>query len=197
MSKAELHPTENRGYRELYAFSRQLIEHWDALRERLGASHPASEVLEQGMVAVRRMLTELKPLTESYGLYGQPAAQGVGARLATARVQLRDRALERNQALRLAVLDIQQVTTLLLFLAEVADSRADERCGGFCRKWERSLRRTENAARKAAAESGQDPDDAIALLDESPAGKAAHGAAYAMGTLGEWLDKQRGVRRRS
>jgi hypothetical protein len=193
VSTPSLHPAENRTYRELYAMSRQLIEHWKALAGRLPAS-PATDALEQGYAAVRRMLHELGPLTETYGLHGKPAAQGVGARLATARTHLRDRAMERGQALRAAVLDIQHLTTTLLFLAEVADSRGDERMAGFCRKWERSLRRTENAVRKAVAETGSDPDDAVEPLDDSPAGRAAHGAAYAFGTLGEWLDKQRGER---
>jgi hypothetical protein len=31
---------------------------------------------------------------------------------------------------------------------------------------------------------------AIEPLDASPAGRVAHGAAYAMGTLGEWFDKR-------
>ncbi len=43
---------------------------------------------------------------------------------------------------------------------------------------------------------GEDPDAAIEPLDSSKVGRAAHGAAYAAGTVGEWVDR-RVARRRS
>ena len=42
-----LHPAENRGYRELYAFSRQLAEHWAALAGRRPGS-PVCSALANG-----------------------------------------------------------------------------------------------------------------------------------------------------
>lgn len=193
VSAAELHPAENRGYRELSASARQLAEHWTALADRLPAG-PAPTALAQGAAAAERMLVELEPAIAAYGLHNRPAAQGLGATVATARQQLRDRSLERGQAVRLAVLDVQHLTTLLLYLASVADTRADETLGGFCRRWERSLRRVENGVRKAAAELGSDPDGALVPLDESPVGRAAHSAATAVGSLGEWIDRKRAER---
>ena len=194
MAARELHPSEHRGYRELYVTARRLAGHWEELAERVSGTEPAG-ALREGAAAARRLLDELTPMTAEYGLYGEPAAEGLGARLAGARNQMRDRALDRNQAMRFAVLDLQHVTTLLLYLAAVADSQDDERLGGFCRRWERSLRRIENAARKAAAATGADPDAAVEPLDSSPVGRAAHGAAYAAGSLGEWIDRRRSERR--
>ena len=189
----EPHPAENRGYRELHAFARQLSRHWGALAERLPEGEAAA-ALRDGAQAGGRLLDELGPRIEPYGLYGEPAAQATGARLGGLRVQVRDRLLDRNQALRWAVLDIQHVTTLLLYLAEVADSQADEDLAGFCRRWERSLRRIENTVRRAAAASGEDPGAATEPLDGSPLGRVAHGAAHAMGTFGEWIDRRRAER---
>jgi hypothetical protein len=39
---------------------------------------------------------------------------------------------------------------------------------------------------------GATPDAAIERLDPSPAGRVAHGAANAVGTVGEWVDRRRG-----
>ena len=179
------HPAENRGYRELYALARQLVDHWSRLTERLEVAQ-----LSSGVAAVQGLLDELRPLTASYGLHGKPAAQGVGVSVARSRGEVRDRFLERGQALRLAVLDLQQLTTLLAYLARAAESRRDERLAEFCGRWERKLRRVESAARKAAVEQGGDPDAAIEPLDGSALGRAAHSVSYAVGTVGEWLDRR-------
>jgi hypothetical protein len=188
-----LHPAENRGYRELYAFSRQLAEHWPRLVPRFPE---AADTLERGARAARELLDELGPLTASYGLHGDLAAQGVGASLGLGFGAVRDRFLERNQALRLAVLEVQQLTTLLAYLGAVAASRDDEALAEFCARWVRKLKRIETATRKAAADLGSDPDGAIEPFDPSPAGRAAHSVGYAVGTVGEWVDRQ-AARRRS
>ena len=192
----ELHPTENRGYRELYAYSRQLVRHWSSLAARL-EGFDAAESLEKGVDAVRSLIDELGPVTARYGLHGYPAAQGVGTQLAWARGGVRDRALERNQALRLAVQDMQALTTLLAYLAQVADGRGDTELVEFCGRWERKLRRIEGAARKAAVGLGSDPAAAIEPVDPSAIGRVAHGAAYAIGTAGEWFDRRTAAKRGS
>src|SRR4051812_9677651 len=83
-----------------------------------------------------------------------------------------------NQALRLAVDDLEHVTTLLGYLASVGEARGDANLSEFCRSWERRLRRQEGAVRRAAIELGSDPDGAVEPLDDSPAGRAAHGVAW-------------------
>jgi hypothetical protein len=190
----QLHATEHRGYRELYSFARQLAEHWPALASRFEPDGPVA-ALRQGATAARTLLQELDPLTASYGLYGKPAAQGVGVFIARSRAGVRDRLLERDRALRLSVLELQYLTMLLGYLGAVARGRRDHRLADFCGRWERKLRRVESAARKAAVELGADADAAVQPLDPSPVGRAAQSLGYAAGAVGEWVDRRAANRR--
>ncbi len=192
-----LHPAENRGYRELYAFSRQMVEHWTALARRLGPASAAGDALEKGAATARELIVELEPMTARYGLHGKPAAQGVGINLARGRAGVRDRFMERNQALRFAVKDVEHLTMLLAYLASVAQSASDTELAEFCGRWERKLRRHAGAARKAVVEQGADPDGAVEPLDGSWLGKAAHSVGYLAGSVGEWVDKRADAARRS
>jgi hypothetical protein len=187
----ELHPAENRGYRELYAFARNIADHWPKLAERLAGSS-AEKPLRDGAAAAVELLRDLEDRTPEYGLHGKPAAQGVGANLARTRRDVRDRFLERNQALRFAVSDLQHVVTLLGYLEQVARSRGDDELRGFCSDQRARLMPVERTARAAAIESGSAPDEAIKPLDTSATGRVAYGAAYAMGSVGEWLDRRAG-----
>ncbi len=98
--KRELHPAEIRGLRELYAFSRQLVAHWSDLAERIGDEAAIAALRAQPASAARELLGELEPVTAGYDLHGRPAAQGVGAGIARQRTGVRDRFLERGQALQ-------------------------------------------------------------------------------------------------
>src|SRR3954449_81098 len=144
----DLHPAQNRGLRELVATARQLADHWSALRPRFARTAPA-RTLERGAATAQGLIDEIKPLMEARGLYGGPAAQSVGKSLAGSRSQLGDRFLERNQALRTAVLDVQHVVTLLGYQAALAESRGDEQLGRALRAHERKLLALERAARRA------------------------------------------------
>ena len=190
-----LHPAENRGYRELYASARQLASHWSRLARRLPPS--TAGPFERGVVAADDLISELEPLTASYGLHGKPAAQGVGLSFAQGVTAVRDPFLELERATRLGLLDLQHLTTLLGFLGAAAQSRGDERLREFCGRWERRLRRIESAARARAVELGADPDAAIRPFDPSPLGRAAQSVGYAAGAVGEWIDRQAGRRRSS
>ncbi|HYU61025.1 MAG TPA: hypothetical protein VEK39_09710 [Solirubrobacterales bacterium] len=190
-----MHPAENRGYRELYLTGRQLVQRWTRLADALG--DPAAEPVRKAADSVGEMLDELEPLTARHGLHGRVAAQGSGARIGSARAAVFDRFLERNQAIRLALSDLEHITSLLAYLATVSETRGDDELPEFCGSWERRLRRQLGAVRKAAVAMGEDPDGAIAPLDASPVGRAAHGAAYAAGTVGEWVDRQVARRRSS
>jgi hypothetical protein len=184
-----LHPAQNRGLRELYAGARQLASHWEGLADRLGAGEGVAE-LRAGAEAGQELLAELADVTARYGLHGFPAAQGVGARVAGVRNVLADRALERNQALRMAVLDVQHLTTLCAYLAELGRTRGDEPMAEFCGRWERKLKRLEGRARRASVAAAADPDAAIEAVDPGPVGRAGHRLASAAGTLGEWVDRR-------
>ncbi len=192
-----LHPAEGRGYRELYAFSRQMANHWTALAERLGTGSGAAGPLTKGAAAARDLIAELEPLSARYGLFGKPAAQGVGINLARGRAGFRDRFMERNQALRFAVKDVEHLTVLLAYLGHVAESQSDTELAEFCAGWERKLRRHVGAARKVAVEQGADPDGAVEPLDGSLLGRAAHSVGYVAGAVGEWVDRRAATSGRS
>jgi hypothetical protein len=186
-----LHPAQNRALRECYAFTRQLAEHWRALGGRLGPGPPA-EALDTGADVARKLLVELEDRTAAYGLSGRPAAHGVGASLAGVRSAVADRALERNQAARLAVLDGQHVATLLAYLATLARANHDAALAEWCDAWERRLSVEVDAVRRAAIATGEDPERAIAPADTSPLGRAGVATATAVGAFGEWFDRRAG-----
>jgi hypothetical protein len=87
------------------------------------------------------------------------------------------------------------VVTLLGYLDAVARSKDHLDLAELLGRWERKLRRLENEVRRAVIALGADPDAAIEPLDSSPLGKAAHGAGYALGTVGEWVDRKTAARR--
>jgi hypothetical protein len=186
----ELHPAQNRGFRELYAASRHLVNHYRSLSELI----PEDALLE-GAAVGRRLLDDLRTHTERYGLYGFPAAQNVGSSAARARSGVGERFLERNQALRLAVLDAQHVVTLLGYLAAASETNGNDDLAGFCRRWETAMLQAEQHLRAAAVDQGQRPDYAVEPLHGSPVGRAAHSVQNVFGTLGEWFDRQAARRR--
>ena len=177
---------EHRGLRELYASTRQLASHWAVLADRLGGE--AGAALSDGAAEAETMLGELGERMADFDLAGYPAAQSAGGSLSALRNRVADAALERNQALRLAVLDVQHLGTLLPYLAGIARGRGDESLARWYGGWKRRLAAVEKRARALAIAAGDDPDAAVEPLIDSPAGRAAHGVAYAIGTLGEWVD---------
>ena len=191
-----LHPAENRGYRELYVSAAYSAKRLGRLAASLEGGE-AREPIDKAAESLGRLLDELGPLTARHDLHGSVAAQGGGANLGTVRGAVFDRFLERNQALRLAVDDLEHVATLLGYLANVSESRGDAKLPEFCRSWERRLRRQLGAVRKAAIALGSTPDAAVEPLDPSPAGRAAHRVAWTFGSVGEWADRQVARRRRA
>jgi hypothetical protein len=189
-----LHPAENRGYRELYVSSRAAQKRLGRLAIALDGTE-SREPVDKAAEALGKLLEELGPITARHDLYGNLTAQGGGANLGFLRGAVFDRFLERNQALRLAVDDLEHVTTLLAYLANVSETRGDAKLPEFSRSWERRLRRQVSAVRKAAVALGTDPDAAVEPLDASAAGRAAHRVAWAVGTVGEWTDRQVARRR--
>ena len=181
-----LYRAEHRALRELHASARQLCRHWQRLAERIGA--PPATVLRHGSDACQQLLDELTGRTEEHGLHGFPAAQGVGTRLAGVRNNAGDLMLERNQAMRVAVLDVQHLTTLLGYLGTLAATRGDDALAGFHRRWEARLREVEDAARNAAIDIGCEPAAAVVPADQGPLGRAGHHVASAVGSAGEAID---------
>jgi sugar phosphate isomerase/epimerase len=181
-----LYRAEHRALRELYAGARQLCSHWERLAERIGGRQ--ATVLRHGSEACHELLDELAGRTGEHGLHGFPAAQGVGSRLAGVRNNAGDLLLERNQAMRAAVLDAQHLSTLLGYLGQLAATRGDDQLAGFHRRWEARLRELEHEARDAAIGLGCEPAAAIVPADQGALGRAGHRIASAVGTAGEAID---------
>jgi hypothetical protein len=192
LTEQGLFPAEHRALRELYALARHLGGHWTRLAERLGGP----DVLARGVAASRELLDELAQRTGAHDLHGGVAARGSGVWLARLR-GAGDLMLERNQALRSAVLDIQHVTTLLAYLGELAERRGDTDLATWHRSWETRLSAIESAARAAAVAEGADPERAIEPAESSPLGRAGHAMATRLGTFGEAIDARAARRRGS
>lgn len=188
-----MHPAEHRGLRELHMFARQLARHWG----RLGAliEGDAQSVLAEGANDARTLVDEITRAAAERGVYGEPAA-AFGGRLASARPSVPDRLLERNQALRFALLDVQHCVTLLEYLAALEAQRQDEPLHALCTDWAERLGRHERALRDAIKALVAHPDDAIAPADPSPAGRLGQRLATAVGAVGEAIDRRAGNRHR-
>jgi hypothetical protein len=182
VTDAGLYPAEHRALRELSAFSRQLVGHWERLGARL-----EEPLLRDGAGTVRELIGELADRCAAHGIELYPASQGVGGSAAGVR-GVTDLMLERNQALRSAVHDIQHVTMLLGYLGELADRRGDATLATWHRGWESRLRATEEDARVIAVAEGREPDRAIQPAGQGGLGRAGHAVANGLGTLGEAID---------
>ncbi len=194
LTPGQLHPSENRGYRELYVRARHLERHWARLADRWTAG-PAAGAFESGRAAASALNADLPPAMARYGLPVGAAAGNLGGTLSLVRNEVGDRLLERGQAVRLAVTDVQQMTTLLAYLRRIAERRGDAELAGFGRRHLSALEEAERAVRDAAAACGDDPDGAIEPLDSSMGGRAGQRLNYTFGAIGEWLD-QRATNRR-
>jgi hypothetical protein len=185
LSDEALHPAEHRALRELYAMGRRLASHWSRLADRLGG--PPAGPLRDGAATARGLVRELAGETAERGLHGFPAAQGAGAQLAGLR-NVGDVVLERNQAVRLAVLDADHVLTLLLYLQALADGRGDTALAAFHGRWAERMEAARDAARDAAIALAGHPEAALRPAEPSLLGRAGQGTANVLGTLGQAFD---------
>jgi hypothetical protein len=175
--------------------SRHLIHRWARVGTLLEGT-PAGESLQRGAADAQRLLEELEPRTEAYGLYGGPMAQGIGARLADLRTGVTDRGADTGLVVRLAVLDAEHLTTLLRQLAELARAREDNDLAAFCEEWAVRFEPQLDAVRQAAVELGADPDRVAAPVTDSALNRAAHGIGWVFGSIGEGIDSVAGRTRR-
>ena len=121
--------------------------------------------------AARLLLDQLASATARHDLHGYPAAQNVGVTAARARAGVGDRFLERNQALRIAVLDVQHVATLLGYLSRASEANGDDDLVEFCDSWQETLAVVEAKVRQAAIDLGSRPrrlDRAARLVADRP-----------------------------
>ncbi len=153
-------------------------------------------MLERGRDRIEELLAALPAETERRGLYAGPMALGTGARIGDLRSLITDRAADTGMVMRAAVLDIEHVATLLGQLGALAAARGDDELASFCRTSEASIRPEVEAVRVAAASLGDSPERTAAPLDSSLVGRAAHGAGWVLGAVGEAVDNVTGRRRR-
>jgi hypothetical protein len=157
-----MHPAVHRALAELLGASRHLCEHWSTLAGRLAG--PEAVVLRAGADSAAELLTGLGALARERGVEGyasSPAMEGI-------RGTLGDRFLERNEALRTAVLDVQHVTTLLAYAEALGRNDGEVELGDFCARWQERLWAHENVARGLAIAAAEEPDQAIAPADGTP-----------------------------
>jgi hypothetical protein len=186
-----MHAAAHRGLRELHVSARAMARHWSTLGARLGG--PEGELLQAGAADARALVTELAQATAARGLPADLAAAS-GGRLASPRAPVPDHVLERGQALRLALLELQHVVTLLGYLRELVARDHDNALHALLTRWEAALAHDEASVRAAAVALGARPDDAIAPADDSALGRAGARAAWALGAVGEWVDRRAGPR---
>jgi hypothetical protein len=147
-----MHSAEDRALRELRVFGTRLASHWEQLGRRLDGAE--AERLAVGAADAHAMLTEIGAAAAARDVPTHPAAALTG-RLTSARPMAPDHLLERNQALRYALLDVQHCATLLAYAA----ARGDEELRALLSGWQEGH---ERAVRAAAIALAARPDDATA-----------------------------------
>jgi hypothetical protein len=184
-----MHSAEHRALR---VFGTQLRTHWEHLGRKLGG--PEAALLAAGAADAGAMLSELEAVSTARDVPTRPAAALTG-RVTSARPMAPDHLLERNQALRYAVLDVQHCATLLAYAAALAAARGDEELRALLASWQERLEGHERAVRAAAIALGGRPDDAVAPAIATVPGRLGQRLAASGGALGEWIDRRAAARR--
>ena len=183
-----LHPAQNRGFRELVAASRHVVDHFEALAPRF--EDQIADALTEGAKIAKELLEAVRAAISEHDLHGGRAAQGVGRSGANLRGGVTDKFLEKNQALRMAALDVQHTVTLLAYLESVSGKAETEDLTELCHDWHGKMLDLEHRMRAAVIVLGTEPDTAIEPVDSGVLGRAAHSVGYWVGTFGEWFDRR-------
>jgi hypothetical protein len=187
-----MHSAEHRALRELRVFGTQLERHWEHLAGRIGGAE--APLFAAGAADARAMLAEVGAAAAARGVPTRPAAALTG-RLTSARPPAPDHLLERNQALRHALLDIEHCATLLRYTAALAAGDGDEDLRALLERFAGRLEGHAGAVRDAAVALGARPDDAVAPAIPNAAGRLGQRIAASGGALGEWIDRRASARR--
>ncbi len=180
-----MHSSAHRALRELIA-SGQLITHrWNRLADHLPDSAP---ILREGARQAEAMTDAMAALGATREIAVGGAAAGLGAGMGQVMARAGEPFLERNQALRTAVLDAHHATILLHYLERVARAEADDELSAACADWAHRLVEVEGRLRDAAIAEGDDPQRAVEPVDGSAVGRVAHSVASGLGAAGEWVD---------
>jgi len=177
-----MHPARHRALRELGAFARQMSDHWATLAGRM--DDPAAKALADGAAAASVVLDAVRPMASTRDLEIGRAALGAG-RVARARPPIPDAVLERNQALRFALLDAEHLVTLIKYVGALSATEGDAELEQACADWAAAIQKPTSAAKRAAIGLGKDPDAAIEPISKGQK------LSLALGWLGEATDRRR------
>src|SRR3954470_14608743 len=188
-----MHSAEHRALRELRVFGTQLERHWEHLAGRIGGAE--APLLAAGAADAPAILAEGGAAAAARGVPTRPAAAFAG-RLTSARPPAPDHLLERNQALRYALLDVWHCATLLRYAAALAGTRGDDELRALLERFAGRLDDDAAAVRDTVVALGARPDDALAPAIPTVAGRAGRRLAASRGALGEWIHRPGGAPRR-
>jgi hypothetical protein len=184
-----MHPATHRALRELAIDGRLLSHRWRRLADRLADGEAAA--LRAGADHAEAMVDALADLAEPREVPLRGGATALGSVLGESIATVVEPFMERNQALRAAVLDAHRTTVLLHYLEHLARAEGDDELAEAANTWAHRLVVSEGELRELAIAQGDDPDRAIEPIDDSSAGRAAHQLAVGAGALGEWMDGRR------
>src|SRR3954452_5671197 len=187
-----MHSAEHRALRELCVFGTQLERHWEHLAGRIGGAEAA--LLAAGAGDARAMLAEVGAAAAARAVPTRPAAAFAG-RLTSARPPAPDHLLERNQALRYALLDVWHCATLLRYAAALAGTRGDDELRALLERFAGRLDGDAAAVRAAVVALGARPDDALAPAIPTVAGRAGPRRAACGGARRGVVDQRVSARR--
>jgi hypothetical protein len=180
-----MHAAAHRALRELIAAGHLITHRWSRLADHLPDT---AAILREGVGEAEAMTDAVAALGATREIAVGGAAAGLGAGVGQAMARAGEPFLERNQALRTAVLDIHHATVLLHYLERVARAEDDGELAAACAEWAHRLVAVEGRLREAAIAEGDDPQRAVEPVDASPLGKVAHSVASGVGAAGEWVD---------
>jgi hypothetical protein len=186
-----MHPATHRALRELAAGAQLLTHRWTRLADRLREADPAAaEPLRAGAQTAADLTDAIAVIAASRDVPVRGAATGLGVTFGTTMAVVGEPFLERNQALRTAVLDAHHVTVLLHYVEHLARAEGDAELAAAAGEWAHRLVASEGELRERAIALGDTPDAAVTPIDRSPVGQAAHQVASALGGAGEWMDRR-------
>jgi hypothetical protein len=180
-----MHPAAHRALRELIAAGHLITHRWSRLADHVPDTAP---ILREGAQEAEAMTDAMAVMGAARDIAVGGAASGLGSGMGQVMARAVEPFLERNQALRTAVLDAHHATILLHYLERLARAEDDAELATACADRARALVEIEGRLRDAAIAEGDDPQRAVEPVDDSAIGRVAHTVASGAGAAGEWVD---------
>src|SRR3954449_7720188 len=149
-----MHPAAHRAVRELIATGHLIAHRWNRLADHLPDT---ATILREGAREAESMTDAFTALGATREIAVGGAAAGLGAGVGQVMARAGEPFLERNQALRTAVLDAHHATILLHYLERIARAEDDAPLATACAEQAHRLVEIEGRLRDAAIAEGDDP----------------------------------------